>query len=143
MIRENHGRAWNIELERQLAGYVIVLFGFSLEYGGCSRLMNCLLPPNFVSMVWARPSSNLLKPKPMSLGAILLTLETEFENENAREFYGKYGFTELKRRVMHKPLSLRIRFRVLCVWHAENAQPSIGLGHRIEGVIFHTGFTSH
>jgi ribosomal protein S18 acetylase RimI-like enzyme len=36
---------------------------------------------------------------------VLLTLETEVENDQARAFYARHGFVELGRRVMRKQLS--------------------------------------
>jgi ribosomal protein S18 acetylase RimI-like enzyme len=38
------------------------------------------------------------------VNAVMLRLETEPENNHARKFYGKHGFTELERRLMRKRL---------------------------------------
>lgn len=103
MIRENHGRAWIVELERQPAGYVIVLFGFSLEYGGrVFEIDELFIQSEFRGHGLGRSILEFVETHARKLGATLLTLETELKNENAQAFYGKHGFTKLERQLMRK-----------------------------------------
>jgi ribosomal protein S18 acetylase RimI-like enzyme len=105
MIREDHGRAWMVELEGQVAGYVIVLYGFSLEYGGrVLEIDELFIRTEFRGHGLGRAILEFVEAEARDFGAILLTLETESENENAQAFYDKHGFTKLERRLMRKRL---------------------------------------
>jgi diamine N-acetyltransferase len=105
MIRENHGQAWMVELERQPAGYVIVLFGFSLEYGGrVLEIDELFIQTEFRGLGLGKAILEFVGAQAHEIGAVLLTLETESDNENAQAFYGKHGFTKLERRLMRKRL---------------------------------------
>jgi ribosomal protein S18 acetylase RimI-like enzyme len=105
MIREDHGRAWIVERERQPAGYVIVLYGFSLEYGGLVlEIDELFIQTEFRGLGLGRTILEFVETQARTVGAILLTLETESENEKAQGFYGRHGFTQVQRRVMRKRL---------------------------------------
>jgi ribosomal protein S18 acetylase RimI-like enzyme len=110
MIREDHGRAWMVELEGQTAGYVpvgyvIVLYGFSLEYGGrVLEIDELFIQTEFRGQGLGRTILEFVEAQARTFGAILLTLETESENEKAQSFYGKHGFTKLERQLMRKRL---------------------------------------
>jgi ribosomal protein S18 acetylase RimI-like enzyme len=105
MIRENHGRAWIIELEGKAAGYVIVLYGFSLEYGGrVLEIDELFIQTEFRGHGLGWAILEFVEAEAHDFGAILLTLETEADNENAQAFYGKHGFSKLERQLMRKRL---------------------------------------
>jgi ribosomal protein S18 acetylase RimI-like enzyme len=105
LIREEHGRAWVVHLEDKTAGYVIVLFGFSLEYGGrVLEIDELFVSAEFRGHGLGRTILEFVEAQAHDIGAILLTLETESENEKAQAFYGKHGFTKLERRLMRKRL---------------------------------------
>lgn len=105
MIREDHGRAWTVQLEGQTVGYVIVLFGFSLEYGGrVLEIDELFIQSEFRGHGLGRSILEFVEAQARKVGAVLLTLETESDNEKAQAFYGKHGFTELERRLMRKRL---------------------------------------
>ncbi len=105
MVREDHGRAWIVELEGKAAGYVIVLFSFSLEYGGrVLEIDELFVSAEFRGHGLGRTILEFVEAEARTVGAILLTLETEYANETAQAFYGKHGFTEVERRVMRKRL---------------------------------------
>ncbi len=109
MLREDHGRAWTVHLEGQLegklAGYVVILWGFSLEYGGrVLEIDELFIQTEFRGLGLGKAILAFVEAQAREVGAVLLTLETELENENARTFYGRHGFTELMRRLMRKRL---------------------------------------
>jgi ribosomal protein S18 acetylase RimI-like enzyme len=105
LIREDHGRAWTVVLEGKTAGYVIVLYGFSLEYGGCVlEIDELFIQTEFRGLGLGRTILEFVEVQAHEIGAVLLTLETESDNEKAQAFYGKHGFTKLERRLMRKRL---------------------------------------
>ena len=105
MIREDHGRAWIVELEGKVTAYVIALYGFSLEYGGrVLEIDELFVIAEFRGHGLGRAILEFVEAEARKFGAVLLTLETEADNENAQAFYGKHGFTILERRLMRKRL---------------------------------------
>jgi diamine N-acetyltransferase len=105
LIREDHGRAWIVQLEGEPAGYVVILWGFSLEYGGrvleVDELFVCA---EFRGHGLGHAVLEFVETQARALGAVLLTLETEPDNEPAQAFYGRHGFSKLERHVMRKQL---------------------------------------
>ena len=105
MIREDHGRAWIVQLEHQPAGYVVVLWSFSLEYGGrVLEIDELFIQAEFRGLGLGKATLEFVEAQAREVGAVIVTLETELENENARTFYGRHGFTELMRKLMRKRL---------------------------------------
>jgi diamine N-acetyltransferase len=105
MIREDHGRAWTVQLEGKAVGYVIVLYGFSLEYGGrVLEIDELFIQSEFRGHGLGRAILEFVEAEARHFGTVVLTLETESENENAQAFYGTHGFTNLERRLMRKRL---------------------------------------
>jgi GNAT superfamily N-acetyltransferase len=105
MIREDHGRAWTVQLEGRLAGYVVILWGFSLEYGGrVLEIDELFVHAEFRGFGLGHTILAFVEAQARAVGAVLLTLETEAENENAQVFYGRHGFSKLERHVMRKRL---------------------------------------
>jgi GNAT superfamily N-acetyltransferase len=105
MLLEDHGRAWTLHLEGKTAGYVVILWGFSLEYGGrVLELDELFIHAEFRGHGLGRAILEFVEAQARAVGAVLLTLETELKNENARTFYGRHGFTELMRKLMRKRL---------------------------------------
>jgi GNAT superfamily N-acetyltransferase len=105
LIREDHGRAWMVQLEDKTAGYVIVLYGFSLEYGGrVLEIDELFVSAEFRGHVLGRAILECVEAEARHFGPVLLTLETELRNENAQAFYGKHGFSKLERQLMRKRL---------------------------------------
>jgi GNAT superfamily N-acetyltransferase len=105
LIRENHGRAWTLQLEGKPAGYFIVLYGFSLEYGGrVLELDELFVVAEFRGHGLGRSILGFVEAQAREFGAVVLSLETEPDNENAQAFYGRHGFTKLERQLMRKRL---------------------------------------
>ena len=105
MLREDHGRAWIVQLEGKPAGYVVVLWGFSLEYGGrVLEIDELFIRTEFRGLGLGRAILEFVEAQARGVGAVVLTLETEPENEIAQTFYGRHGFTKLERQVMRKRL---------------------------------------
>jgi GNAT superfamily N-acetyltransferase len=109
MLREDHGRAWTVHLEGKLegkpAGYVVILHGFSLEYGGrVLEVDELFIQAEFRGLGLGKAILEFVEAQAREVGAVVLTLETELENEKARTFYGRHGFTDLMRKLMRKRL---------------------------------------
>jgi ribosomal protein S18 acetylase RimI-like enzyme len=105
LIREDHGRAWVVQLDDRLAGYFIVLYGFSLEYGGrVLEIDELFVTAEFRGHGLGKAILKFVEAQAREIGVVVLSLETEPDNENAQAFYGRHGFTKLERHVMRKRL---------------------------------------
>lgn len=88
-----HGVAYLIGPPRSPIGYIIVTFGWSLEFGGMD---------GFIDELYIRPgvrgrgvASETLQKLPKALGdagLVALHLEVNTENETARRLYTRVGF---------------------------------------------------
>lgn len=101
MLREDRGRAWLVLNGAEVVGYAVVVFSFSLEYGGLEvELDEFFLRPEARGQGIGRAAMNLVLGEVAALGAVVVRLETEAENEDARAFYRRLGFRDLERRLM-------------------------------------------
>jgi ribosomal protein S18 acetylase RimI-like enzyme len=102
---ERHGRAVLIEPEGRLAGYLIVAFGFSLEFQGRDA---------FVDELWVREPfrGRGLGTQALELAAELcraagvraLHLEVEHANRRAQAVYRRAGFSDRPHYLMTRRL---------------------------------------
>jgi ribosomal protein S18 acetylase RimI-like enzyme len=105
MLREDRGRAWLATNRGEVVGYAVVVFTFSLEYGGLeAELDELFLAPEARGHGVGRAVMNLVLHEVHALGAVVVTLETEAENEPARMFYRRLGFSDSERRLMRLEL---------------------------------------
>jgi ribosomal protein S18 acetylase RimI-like enzyme len=98
-----YGLAYTVLAEGEAAGYCIVTFGFSLEFGGRFVLLDELyIREGCRGKGLGRRCLTLAEELCRSEGIGVLRLEVESANERAGEFYAKTGFLEHDRRPMTK-----------------------------------------
>lgn len=108
MLRdESSGRAWLIFVEEggEPVGYVVVTFGYSLEYGG----LNACLDEIYVREVHRGRGLGtgailFAEEECRSLGVKVLELEVERENTGAQGLYRRLGYEAHDRYLMSKRL---------------------------------------
>jgi GNAT superfamily N-acetyltransferase len=98
---ESLGRVWLIEDGAQPIGYLVLAFGYSLEYRGRDA---------FVDEIYIRESHRrqgigtqafaFLETACRELGVRALHLEVEHRNTAARQFYRSVGFHDQERHLM-------------------------------------------
>jgi len=99
------GRIWLILLGEEIAGYVVLTFGFSLEYGG----MHGFIDELFVREPFRGQGAGSLAVEHVSamcrhLGMSTLLLEVDLENPRAHALYQRLGFREHGRRLMSRKI---------------------------------------
>jgi ribosomal protein S18 acetylase RimI-like enzyme len=98
---ESLGKSWMIYADGKPAGYVILTFIFSFEYGGKIAFIDELyIKDVFRGKGIGKASVTFMKEQATKLGLKLLYLEVEHHNSNAQELYLKSGFSLHNRRLM-------------------------------------------
>jgi GNAT superfamily N-acetyltransferase len=105
LANPSYGRIVAFEVDGAVAGYLVVAFGFSLEFGGRDA---------FVDELFVLPSARGrgLGTQALELAEQLcrensihaLHLEVEFVNESAKRLYARRGYAEHTRQLMTKRL---------------------------------------
>lgn len=99
------GRVWLIEAEREVAGYAVLAFGFSLEYHGRDAFIDELyLSEAFRGRGLGKRVIAFLESYCREHGIRALHLEVERENTAAQELYRRTGFKENGRFLLSKRL---------------------------------------
>lgn len=98
---EKCGRVWLIGCEAETVGYVVVCFGFSLEFGGRDALIDEL----FVREEWrgrgvGRQALELVAAECRARGIAAVHLEVERANTDAQTVYRRSGFEDHNRYLM-------------------------------------------
>ncbi|KAB8320098.1 GNAT family N-acetyltransferase [Tolypothrix campylonemoides VB511288] len=101
------GRVWLIQQDNQAIGYIVLTFGYSLEYRGRDA---------FIDEFYIRESHRgqglgvktiqFIENVCPSLEIKALHLEVERENTIAQSFYRKVGFTDQNRYLMTKSIKI-------------------------------------
>lgn len=103
------GRLWVMEHDGRMAGYLVVTFGFSLEFRGRDAFVDEL----FVAP-WARGQGlgttaiRVAEQTCLEAGIRTLHLEVEHTNERAKALYVRRGFYDHERHLMSKHLAPRV-----------------------------------
>jgi ribosomal protein S18 acetylase RimI-like enzyme len=101
MMRADRGRAWLLRMDGILAGYAVVVWSYSIEYGGVEAVLDELyLEPEARGTGLGRIVVEHIVREAQNAGAIVMRLETERENTAARAFYKRLGFQTLERQPM-------------------------------------------
>lgn len=102
---ETLGRAWIIECDSKTAGYIILTFVFSFEYGGRIAFIDELfIKPGMQGKGLGKQAVTFIQQQTQALNLKLLYLEVENHNEIAQKLYTSQGFTIHNRGIMkYKP----------------------------------------
>ncbi len=99
------GRVWLIERDGVSAGYLVVTWGFSLEFHGRDAYIDELyIAPAYRDAGLGSEAIALAEAVCREAGAGALHLEVDLGNDRAHALYRRCGFTERGHRLMTKPL---------------------------------------
>lgn len=106
MANPQHGRAWLIEYDGQIVGYMAVCFGYSLEFGGRDAFVDELyLLPHMRGKGIGAEAMRVMLETCRTNGIQAVHLEVSPENEAALASYRKAGFERRPFTLMSKDLS--------------------------------------
>ena len=101
----NFVSGWLLESESQVAGYVVLTFGFSLEYGGLDAYVDELfVKPEYRGRGFASQALEFVSLECKRLNVVALHLEVDADNHNAKALYAKMGFESTARELLNKDL---------------------------------------
>jgi ribosomal protein S18 acetylase RimI-like enzyme len=93
------GQLWVIEEGK--AGYVLLTYGYSIEYLGRDAFIDELyLRPEFRGQGWGRAALDFVSAQAKREGLRAIHLECERDNSNALRLYRSYGFKDPDRVLM-------------------------------------------
>jgi diamine N-acetyltransferase len=99
-------RGWLLEFEAKTVGYVVLTFGFSLEYGGLDAYVDELfVKPEFRGRGFASRALAFLTLECQKLNVVALHLEVDNDNHTAKSLYAKLGFASTARELLNKDLT--------------------------------------
>jgi ribosomal protein S18 acetylase RimI-like enzyme len=99
-------RAWLLEFESEVVGYVVLTFGFSLEYGGLDAYVDELfVKPEFRGQGFATQALEFLTLECQKLNVVALHLEVDSINATAKKLYAKTGFESTERELLNKVIT--------------------------------------
>lgn len=97
------GRIWLIKAENQPAGYVVLCFGYSLEYGGRDAFIDELfLAADYRNRGIGEETLKFVERVCPEWKVRALHLEVEKDNSPAHHLYQKFGFKDNNRYLMTK-----------------------------------------
>ncbi len=98
---ENLGKAWLIYHNNEIAGYVIVTFVFSFEYGGTIAFLDELyLTEKVRGKGIGKLAVQFIQTEALKLKLKIIYLEVEEHNENAQKLYLAQKFAVHHRKLM-------------------------------------------
>jgi GNAT superfamily N-acetyltransferase len=103
---ENLGQVWLLEDEGSVVGHLVLVWRFSLEYGGRIAVVEDLfVRPGFRRRGYAR--EGLLKARELCgvMGIRAMLVETGFDNPAAQQLYERVGFAVTDRQHLTLPLA--------------------------------------
>ena len=104
-LQPNFVRSWLLEFESEVVGYVVLTFGFSLEYGGLDAYVDELfVKPEFRGRGFATKALEFLTLECRKLNVVALHLEVDADNHSAKSLYAKMGFASTARELLNKVL---------------------------------------
>jgi len=103
IANENLGRLWLIQSKGQTVGYVILAFGFSLEFRGRDAFVDELfIVESFRGRGIGSEALRFVEQAARDLGIRALHLEVARSNTRAQEVYRKFGYLDHDRYLMTK-----------------------------------------
>ncbi len=95
------GHAWLIQAKGSVAGYVVVVMGYSMEYGGLIAYVDDLfIRPAFRRAGLGTEALKVVRSFCTSLEARAIYLEVGVENVAAQSVYQQMGFVNVDRQIM-------------------------------------------
>ena len=102
---ENLGVAYLIEEDSRAIGYIVLTFGFSLEFGGrYSFIDEFFIDAQLRGRGFGTETLRLLEAEARRHGVKAIHLEVELDNTEARDFYKSKGFEAPDRGLMYRRL---------------------------------------
>ena len=102
----DHGRAWFIEADGVVAGYMVICFGYSLSFGGRDAFVDEIyLHEPFRGRGLGRDALTFMIAEAERLGIKALHLEVNEHNVPAQRLYSSLGFQRGRFRLMSRPIS--------------------------------------
>ncbi|MGH7525584.1 MAG: GNAT family N-acetyltransferase [Gemmatimonadales bacterium] len=103
---QERGRIWLIEVSQMAAGYLVVTWGFSLEFHGRDAFIDELyVAPPYRGAGLGRQAMELAERECRAQGVRALHLEVEPGNERAQSLYRHRGFAQRGYHLMTKRLA--------------------------------------
>jgi ribosomal protein S18 acetylase RimI-like enzyme len=97
------GRAWLILDGGTPVGYIVLTFGYSLEYRGRDAFIDeFFIAASHRSRGWGRAAIAFVEDAARSLGVRALHLEVSHSNPRAYDFYRRAGFEDYSRHLLNK-----------------------------------------
>lgn len=98
-------RTWLVTEQGQVAGYGVLCFSYSIEFGGLtSYLDNLYVKPEFRGHGTGTRALQLFEDISRAEGCCIFHLEVEAGNARAFEFYRRHGLRDTQRRLLIKQL---------------------------------------
>ena len=98
---ESLGRVWLMTQDGEIAGYIALTFGFSLEFGGTDALVDDLyVRKQFRRRGLGRLGFETAIAECRALGIRCISLEVEPANSGAQQLYSAAGFRVSRRQIM-------------------------------------------
>jgi ribosomal protein S18 acetylase RimI-like enzyme len=105
MENESLGRIWLVRSGENVAGYVVLTFCFSFEFGGKTAFIDELyIVKEYRGQGLGRKVIERVLEQAKALGVQAVHLEVETHNHPGIRLYGSLGFKEHKRKLMTKLL---------------------------------------
>lgn len=99
------GRVWLLQHKGQVAGYIVLTVGFSMEYGGRDAFVDDLfVRSKFRGLGLGRCGLDALLAECRARGVRAVHLEVGRSNEPAKKLYAKYGFQYNDRQLLTRRL---------------------------------------
>lgn len=103
------GRVFIVEIDAAPAGYIVLTFGFSMEYGGLRAFIDdFFIKPMARGDGLGTAALQVVRGVCSDLGVRALAVETDSESQSARRFYQRAGFEPTGRTLLSLPLATRI-----------------------------------
>jgi ribosomal protein S18 acetylase RimI-like enzyme len=99
------GQLWLIQQENQVIGYLILTFGYSLEFRGRDAFIDeFYLRPQYRQQGVGTQTLSFAEDACRVLGVKAIHLEVDFENPDAQRLYDRIGYQRHHRFLMTKEL---------------------------------------
>ncbi len=106
---ERLGRVWLIESGDEVAGYLVLTFGFSLEFGGRDAFIDeIFLREEFRGRGLGRRAIELAERACRGRGIRALHLEVDRGNTRAQSVYSRAGFADRGNHLLNKSIRRRL-----------------------------------